>query len=98
MEETKSVSEIEIKHKPEQDQFEVQLGDQAGVLQYQILGNRMLITHTEVPPAFEGRGIGSALARAGLDYARERGLEVVPLCSFIAAYIKRHPEYQGITR
>ncbi len=92
------MSELEVKHRLEKDQFEVQLGVQMGVLQYQILGNQMLITHTEVPPALEGRGIGSALARAGLDYAQEQGLEVVPLCSFVAAYIQRHPEYQRITK
>jgi predicted GNAT family acetyltransferase len=52
--------------------------------------------HTEVDPAFEGQGIGSALARFALDDARARGLQVKALCPFIAAYLKRHPDYQDI--
>jgi predicted GNAT family acetyltransferase len=53
----------------------------------------MLFLHMGVPPALEGRGIGSALVRAGLSYAREQGYHIVPLCSFVAAYLRRHPEY-----
>ena len=53
--------------------------------------------HTEVPRALEGRGIGSAMARHVLDYAARNGLKVDPSCSFIHAYIDRHPEYQPIS-
>jgi predicted GNAT family acetyltransferase len=48
--------------------------------------------HTEVEPAFEGRGIASRLARRALDDARQRGLQVVPACSFFRVYLRRHPE------
>ena len=57
-----------------------------------------MFTHTGVPTALEGRGIGSALAKAGLEYAQAEGLAVVPLCSFIRAYIDRKPEYQPLVR
>jgi len=50
----------------------------------------------EVPLALEGKGIGNELAKAALDYARSEGLRVVPRCRFIAAYIKRHPQYQDL--
>jgi uncharacterized protein len=50
-------------------------------------------THTEVPPADEGKGIGARLVRAALDDARQRGFKIVPACSFVAAFIRRHPEY-----
>lgn len=53
-------------------------------------------THTEVPEALEGRGIGAQLVRGALDDARARGEKVVPLCPFVAAYITRHPEYQDL--
>lgn len=52
----------------------------------------MTIYHTEVDPAFEGQGVGSQLAKAALDDVRARGLELVPRCPFIAAYIRRHSE------
>jgi hypothetical protein len=56
----------------------------------------MTIPHTEVQSRFEGQGLGARLARFVLDDARERGLRVVPRCPFIAAYIKRHPEYADL--
>ena len=50
------------------------------------------LTHTEVPPAFEGRGFGTALVRAALDHVRGVGATVMPLCPFVVAYLDRHPE------
>ena len=44
----------------------------------------------------EGKGIGTALARAGLDHARDEGLVVKPMCPFVAAFVKRHPEYEPL--
>jgi predicted GNAT family acetyltransferase len=55
-----------------------------------------MFTHTEVPPAHEGQGIGSALIRFALASARERGLHVIPICPFFAAYIKKHSEEQDL--
>ena len=55
--------------------------------------DRLLIKHTEVLPAFEGRGIGSALVLHMLEDARRQGRGVIPICPYAAAYIKRHPQY-----
>ena len=52
--------------------------------------------HTEIDPAFEGKGLGSALARGALDAERTRGEPIVPLCPFIRQYIDRHPEYADL--
>lgn len=54
------------------------------------------LLHAEVPPAFEGRGIGGALARGTFDLARQRGLKLVPLCSFMVAWARRHPDYADV--
>jgi hypothetical protein len=51
------------------------------------------LVHTEVPAELEGHGIGGRLAKAGLEFARQENLKVVPSCPFVAAYIRRHPEY-----
>ena len=67
-------------------------------LTYRTTSNQIVFLHTEVPPEMEGRGIGSALARAGLDYARQQGMEVIPLCPFVRSYIERKPEYQSLVR
>ena len=56
----------------------------------------VLLTHAEVEPAYNGRGIGSALAKGALDDIRRQGLQAVPLCPFISDYIERHPEYQDL--
>ena len=58
----------------------------------------LLIKHTEVLPAFEGRGIGSALVRHMLEDARRQGRGVIPICPYTAAFIKRHPEYLEYVR
>lgn len=66
------------------------------IAEYKLIKNRLILTHTEVPVALEGQGIGSALARFALDFARERQLEVMPLCPYMAAYMARHPETHDI--
>jgi len=83
-----------VVHNEAGSRFELDLGGEIAVLEYRRTGDSMFFTHTGVPPQFEGRGYGGQLARAGLDYARASGLKIVPLCSFIAAFIRRNPEYR----
>jgi predicted GNAT family acetyltransferase len=76
--------------------FEAYLGDETAFSEYVIHDGAIVLPHTVVPPAFEGRGVGSALAKAALGYAREQGLAVKPVCPFIAGYIGKHPEWADI--
>jgi hypothetical protein len=71
-------------------------GELAGFADYVLSGETMTIPHAEVEPRFEGRGLGSRLARFALDDVRSRGLSVVPRCPFMAAYLKRHPDYADL--
>ena len=81
---------------PEESRYELRLGDRRiGLAAYRLRGDRIAFTHTEVDAACEGRGFGTRLVQGALDDARARGLEIVPLCPFVAAYVKRHPEYAG---
>ncbi|MFC5285690.1 GNAT family N-acetyltransferase [Actinokineospora guangxiensis] len=68
-------------------------GQRAGHAEYLLGADLIVFPHTEVDPAFEGRGVGSALARAALDEARRRGLGVLATCPFISGWMRRHPEY-----
>ena len=68
------------------------------VLEYRIDGKTLLLQHTEVPDALSGHGIAAALAKFALDSARERGMDVVPNCAYVAAWIKRHPAYADLVR
>jgi predicted GNAT family acetyltransferase len=73
------------------------LGDKvAGFSEYRRVRGRLIFFHTEVDPAFEGRGIGGRLAAGALDDVRARGLTFTVKCPFIAAYLKRHPEYEDL--
>jgi uncharacterized protein len=67
-----------------------------GEAAYHRRGNRIAFTHTEIDESCAGRGFGSRLAAAALEDARRQGLEVVPLCPFIAHYIKTHPEHEDL--
>jgi predicted GNAT family acetyltransferase len=89
--------DLPIRDNPERHRFEADLGDGSlAIAQYRLEDGKIVFTHTEVPSAHEGKGIGSALIRFALASARERGLRVVPICPFFAAYIKRHEEVQDL--
>jgi uncharacterized protein len=86
-----------IRDNPEKQRFEADLGDGSfAIAQYRLLNGKILFTHTEVPAAHEGHGIGSALIRFALASARDRNLRVVPICPFFVAYIRKHPEEQDL--
>jgi predicted GNAT family acetyltransferase len=77
-------------------QFQIRVEGQVALIQYAYSDGSIVFVHTEVPPALEGRGIAGKLARAALEYAREHKLSVIPRCPFVAAYIRKHPEYQSL--
>jgi len=67
-------------------------GELAGIVEYGRVEGRLVALHTEVQPAFEGRGIASALVRRVLADAREAGIKVTPRCPFFVTHFERHPE------
>ncbi|MCF6506119.1 N-acetyltransferase [Blastococcus sp. MG754426] len=78
---------------PERGRFEVRQGERVvGLASYHVDNGQMTLPHTEVDPAVGGQGIGTALVAGVLDAARERGLTVLPYCSFVRHYIQQHPE------
>jgi uncharacterized protein len=72
-------------------------GELAGIAAYQLTDKLIVFTHTEVEPAFEGRGIAGVLARTALDAVADEGTrKVMPLCPYIKAWIGRHPDYKRL--
>lgn len=72
----------------------VEDGVVAGFAEYmEVRGDRIVFTHTEIDPAFEGRGLASALIGFALQDARDREQQIVPICPFVAKYVHRHPEF-----
>ncbi|WP_035841233.1 GNAT family N-acetyltransferase [Kitasatospora azatica] len=86
-----------VRDNPSADQFEAEIdGEPAGFATYLRSEDLVVYPHTVVESRFEGRGVGSALARAALDDARKRGLAVLATCQFIHGWMERHPEYQDL--
>lgn len=84
----------EVRNNPDEKRYEIRVdGQLAGFAQYRDRPGLLAFIHTEVDPAFEGKGLGSALAQAALDDARAQDVAVLPFCPFINEYIRRHPEY-----
>ena len=80
----------------EDHRFEATLDGHTSVLTYREAAGRVTLLHTEVPPELRGRRIADSIARAALYDARHRGLRVRPLCPFVQAFMKRHPEYADL--
>ena len=71
-------------------------GEPVGLIRYTRDGDVITMLHTEIEPRHEGEGVGSELVQRALDDVRARGQHVRPLCPFVAAYIRRHPEYDDL--
>ena len=88
---------MDVRDEPDQHRFVVEVdGELAGVARYEVHDGRYVFTSTVVEDAFGGQGVGSTLARSALDDVRERGIQIVPLCPFIAGWIERHDEYADL--
>lgn len=92
------MTDYNVVHNAEERRFEIQLdANNIALAEYMMSGNNIIFTHTETPPAYEGQGVAGALAKTALEYAKDQGHKVQPLCPFIKAYVQRHPEYQEIS-
>ena len=88
----------EVTHNLEERRFELTLDGHLAVLNYIMMDDIIIFTHTGVPTEIEGGSVGVKLAQTGLDYARENGLGVRSKCWFVSKYLKRHPEYRDLVK
>jgi predicted GNAT family acetyltransferase len=92
-------AEPRVSDNPSDRRYELRLDDRVvGLIPYRPQPGAVVLIHTVVDPAFEGRGFGSRLVAGALRDIRARGLSVVPLCPFVASYLRRHPEYADLAR
>ena len=94
-----ATQDVVVEDNPEESRYEARLGDRVvGIAEYELPDEAgpITFTHTEVLEGVEGLGVGSRLARAALDDVRRRGLRLVAECEFIAAYLKRHRDYDDL--
>jgi predicted GNAT family acetyltransferase len=89
--------EYVVRDNPEELRYEILRGDElVGEIRYRIEPGVIVLVHTDVAPSAEGQGIGSRLVVGALDDIRSRGLRVVPVCPFVTAYLRRHPEQRDL--
>lgn len=88
------MSTPEVVHNEAASRFEAAVGSGLAVCVYRRQGDEVLFTHTEVPPAAQGQGLAALVVKEALAWAAREGLRVRPLCSYVAAYLRRHPQPQ----
>ncbi|MBN8829919.1 MAG: N-acetyltransferase [Sphingomonadales bacterium] len=86
----------DVRDNAEKQRYELEVEGSMVLADYIRQGEKLLITHTETPPALQGRGLAGQLVKGMLADVRARGLKVVPLCSYVAAYFQRHPEERDL--
>jgi predicted GNAT family acetyltransferase len=90
-------AEIVVQDNPDEQRYELLVdGSLLGDLQYRLRPDAVALIHTEVSSSLEGRGLGARLVAGALDDIRARGLQVVPICPFVRAYIRKHPDYADL--
>ena len=92
-----SYHDAKVRHDEEQQRYVLEINGQLlGFAQYHEEGDRQIFTHTEIDDSLSGKGMGSMLVRESLDDARQRGKHIVPVCEFIGAYVKKHPDWNDL--
>jgi uncharacterized protein len=94
--EHRNAKTAEVVHNAANQRFEMDVGGQLSVLEYTFKNHRLFLTHTEVPSALQSHDLGTKLAHAALEYARQNELTVVALCPFVKEYVGSHPEYHSL--
>ena len=92
------LNKLEVIHNPGENRFETWIDGYLSKLDYIQDGKNFVITHVGVHPTLRGQGVAGRIVEVSLAYARENSLRVVPMCSYAAAYIRRHPEYAELTQ
>lgn len=83
-------------HNEKESRFETEVEGLLCLIDYEYKDGVYIVTHTEVPPQLEGRGIAGAMTKAMLDYIQDNGQKVNPICPYTKVYIQRHPEYADL--
>ena len=92
------LEKLEVTHNAVENSFEVWIDGYRSKLDYLQEGKNFVITHVGVYPEHRGQGVAGKIVEAGLKYARENSLRVVPMCSYAAAYIRRNPQHRELTQ
>jgi uncharacterized protein len=90
------ISSAQVIHNSAAQQFELRVGNFLSLLQYRVAGTKMIIFHTEVPPAVQNQGLAERMTKVALEFARAEKLKVEPRCPYTAAFLHQHGEYSDL--
>lgn len=91
------MNDNDFRFNPEKKRFELDVDGHTAIIESILAkGDIMFLTHTEVPVALEGKGVGKRIVESALNYIKDHNYKLAPLCPFVAAYLKRHPEWEPI--
>jgi hypothetical protein len=93
-----NANELDIVHNAAESRFEIWIDGQLSKLDYIQDGNTIVMTHVGVHPDQRGQGVAGRLTEVALEYAKAKSLRVIPMCSYVAAYIRRYPVYAELTK
>jgi uncharacterized protein len=94
---TTGSAQVFVRDNPDELRYELVVdGEVDGEVRYRRYPDRIVLVHTEVSPVLQGKGLASRLVTEALDDTRARGLRVVPVCPFVRAYLRRHPDYNDL--
>ena len=89
---------LEVIHNPAKNRFETWIDNQLSKLDYLLDEDMIVMTHVGVYPEHRGQGVAGKLTEVALNYAKQNSLRVIPMCPYIATYIRRHPQYIELTK
>ncbi len=89
-------SKVEVRNNTARKRFEIEINGHLAIAEYMLVQDRIIFTHTEVAPILEGKGLAAILAQQAFAYAQEHQLKIMPLCPYMAAYMKSHPAYHHL--
>jgi uncharacterized protein len=89
---------LAVTHNEAENRFEAWIDGQLAKLDYMMDGNTIVMTHVGVHPDQRGKGVAGKVTQVALEYAKEKSLRVIPMCGYVAAYIRRNPQYADLTK
>jgi uncharacterized protein len=93
-----NLEKLEVIHVPAKNRFETSIDNQLSKLDYLLDEDTIVMTHVGVYPEHRGQGVAGKLVEVALNYAEENSLRVIPMCPYVAVYIRRHPQYIDLTK
>lgn len=93
-----NLEQVQVAHNPAENRFETWIEGELSKLDYMEDKDTVLMMHVGVHPEHRGQGVAGKLTQVALEYARGKSLRVIPMCSYVRAYINRHPEFVPLTK